>query len=235
MIEKPARGLFITGTDTEVGKTYVAALIARALTAAGHRVGVYKPAASGCRREGNDLVCDDAVALWEAAGRPGEIGAVCPQRFEAALAPHLAARAESREIDADLLRDGLSYWHGLCDLVLVEGAGGLMSPISEQDYIADLADEFEYPLIVVAPNTLGVINQTLQTLITAATFRDGLPVAGVILNDTAEPAGADSSTDSNFKELASRCVPPVIAHVAWQAAELDLQIDWFAMAGGEQD
>ena len=93
-MSEPARGLFITGTDTEVGKTRVTAMIARSLVAAGYRVGVYKPAASGCRREGDELIADDAVALWEAAGRPATLEQVCPQRFEAPLAPHLAAREE---------------------------------------------------------------------------------------------------------------------------------------------
>jgi len=76
-------GFFITGTDTGVGKTHVAAKIAAALRRAGRRVGVYKPVASGCIRSGTTLVSDDAVALWQAAGEPGEIGAVCPQCFQA--------------------------------------------------------------------------------------------------------------------------------------------------------
>ena len=91
-------GLFITGTDTGVGKTYVATLIVRSLLRAGHRVGVYKPVASGCRPERGTLVSDDALALWDAAGRPGELERVCPQRFEAPLAPPLAARAEGKEV-----------------------------------------------------------------------------------------------------------------------------------------
>ena len=81
-------GLFITGTDTGVGKTYVAALIARSLAASGRRVGVYKPAASGCPRDPDGrLVSGDAVALWEAAGQPGELEYVCPQCFAAPLGP----------------------------------------------------------------------------------------------------------------------------------------------------
>ena len=111
------RGLFITGTDTGVGKTHVAAMIARSLCAAGRRVGVYKPAASGCRRpadgdpaDGEGLISDDAVALWNAAGRPGELRQVCPQCFEAPLAPHLAAAREGKCVDPDLLRSGIDYW-----------------------------------------------------------------------------------------------------------------------------
>src|SRR3990172_9828490 len=195
-----ARGLFITGTGTGVGKTYVAALIARALNSAGKRVGVYKPAASACERHGNELVSPDALALWEAAGRPATLDQVCPQRFAAALAPHLAARAEGRRVDQALLRSGLESWRKSCDIVLVEGAGGLMSPVSDDDYNADLADEFGYPLVVVAANVLGTINATLQTLIVADTFREGLTIAGVILNSPQIAAG-DRSTDSNADEL----------------------------------
>ena len=176
------RGLFITGTDTGVGKTYVAALIARQLVAAGYRVGVYKPVASGCRRVEGKYVADDAVQLWQAAGRPGTLEHVCPQRFAAPLASPLSAQAEGKEVDANRLRDGLEFWENVCDIVLVEGAGGLMSPISDDDYNADLAIDFGYPLVVVAPNVLGTINATLQTLIAASTYGVGLEVCGIVLN-----------------------------------------------------
>ena len=228
MTSKPARGLFITGTDTDVGKTYIAALIAKALVEAGHHVGVYKPVASGCRREGDQLVADDAVALWEAAGKPGDLHDVCPQRFEAAVAPNVAARAEGTSIDEDLLVDGLTCWTDRCDIVLVEGAGGLMSPLSDELYNADLAFTLGYPLIVVAPNKLGTINHTLQTLITAATFREGLDIAGVVLNEVAVDS-SDASRATNREELEQRCVPPVLAGVACGAEKFDSTVDWFAL------
>jgi dethiobiotin synthetase len=219
-----AGGLFITGTGTGVGKTYVAALIARALRKAGKRVGVYKPAASGCEMRGGRLVSPDAVALWTAAGQPGTLEAVCPQTFAAPLAPHLAARAEGRRVDPTLLRSGIEYWRETCDVVLVEGAGGLMSPVSDEDYIADLAEEFGYPLVVVAANELGTINATLQTLITAATYREGLDVAGVVLNSPRR-IEHDPSLDSNADELARRCVPPLLA-VVEHGAGFDRAVDW---------
>ena len=175
MLKKPPFGLFITGTDTEVGKTYVATHIAKDLVAAGHRVGVYKPVASECVSDGRQLVSEDAVALWEAAGHPLTLEAVCPQRFQAPLAPHLAARNEGRELDTELMRSGISAWADECDIVIVEGAGGLMSPISDDEYFADVAYDLGYPTIVVAPNSIGVINQSLSALITAACFRDGIP------------------------------------------------------------
>jgi dethiobiotin synthetase len=223
-------GLFITGTDTGVGKTHVAAIIARRLVAEGRKVGVYKPAASGCLAVDGVLVSDDAVALWNAASQPGELDRVCPQRFQAPLAPHLAALAEGRRLDAGRLRQGLDYWRQRSDVIVVEGAGGLMSPLGESEYVADLAEEFGFPLVVVAPNVLGTINQTLQTLITAAVFREGLPVAGVVVNHPTVSSADDASIAHNRGELAARCVPPILAEVAWGADRSDVAVDWFSLA-----
>ena len=124
-------GLFITGNDTDVGKTHVAAMIARTVAAQGVRVGVYKPAGSACRMENGQLISDDAVELWRAAGSPGDLEHVCPQRFVAPLAPHLAAVKEGKQLNPALLRSGLDYWRERSDFLLIEGAGGLMSPMSD--------------------------------------------------------------------------------------------------------
>ena len=229
MTTKPPYGLFITGTDTEVGKTYVATLIVKDLVAAGHRVGVYKPVASDCVLDGPQLVSEDAVALWEAANRPLSLEAVCPQRFRAPLAPHLAARNEGRELDTTLLREGLSRWVGECDIVVVEGAGGLMSPISDDEYFADLAYDLNYPVLVVSPNVIGAINQTLQTLVTASCFRGGIHVAGVILNDSRMFDG-DLSMETNRQQIASRSMAPVLTRVQYEADEFEEKIDWMAIA-----
>jgi dethiobiotin synthetase len=217
-------GLFITGTGTGVGKTYVGALIARALRTAGKRVGVYKPVASACEVRDSQLVSPDAMALWEAAGRPGTLDQVCPQLFAAPLAPHLAARAEGRRVDPNLLREGVKLWRSMSDVVIIEGAGGLMSPISDEDYNADLAAEFGYPLLVVAANILGTINATLQTLITARTFGDRLRVAGIVLNSP-KPTGDDPSAESNAQEVARRCGRPLLAIVAYEGG-FDRAVDW---------
>jgi dethiobiotin synthetase len=225
-----ATGLFITGTGTDVGKTYVGALIAQSLRNSGRRVGVYKPVASGCEERDGQLQAPDAVRLWEAAGRPGTLDRVCPQRFRAPVAPHLSARAEGRRVDAELLRDGIRFWQEMCDIVLVEGAGGLMSPISDDDYNADLAAEFGYPLIVVSANALGTINATLQTLITAATYCEGLPVAGIVLNSPVA-SHDDASIDSNADELARRCVPPLLSSVP-HGGKFDRTVDWWQIAAG---
>jgi dethiobiotin synthetase len=219
MSGQPARGLFVTGTDTGVGKTHVAAQIVRTLVAAGKRVGVYKPVASGCMANASGLESEDARALWEAAGRPGELQRVCPQRFAAPLAPHQAARAERRSVDDRLLRSGLSEWTARCEIVVVEGAGGLLSPVSDDSLVADLAADFDYPLVIVAANRLGAINHTLLTI--AAARERQLPIAGIVLNDLPEDA-ADPSRATNLADLAAWAQCPLLADVP--------TIDWFALA-----
>jgi dethiobiotin synthetase len=229
---KPRNGLFIVGTDTNVGKTFIAAMIVRALRRAGKQVGVYKPVATGCVVEDGLLVSDDAAILWKAAGQPLTLDAVCPQRFTAPLAPHLAAQDEDKQVDAQRLRDGLAIWNKACDVVIVEGVGGLMSPVSDDEFIADLAAEFGYPLIVVSENKLGAINQTLQTLITASSYAHGLETAGIVLNEPRALDISDGSCLSNADEIRRRAIPPLLAHVRYQQSELDSSIDWFQLASG---
>ena len=224
-----ARGLFITGTDTGVGKTYVAAAIARSLRAAGRRVGVYKPVASGCEEGKAGLVSEDALFLWEAAGRPLTLEQVCPQRFRAPLAPHRAAEAEGRTVDAELLRSGLDPWLAASDVVIVEGAGGLMSPLTGDEYVADLAADLGFPLVVVTSDTIGTIHRTLATLIVAATFGDGLPVAGIVLNEL-PGTESDPSRATNRAELDARAVPPVLGRMKAGAVGFEEEVDWEMIA-----
>ena len=219
-------GIFVTGTDTEVGKTYVSALIARQLKQQGVRVGVYKPAASGClEKDDGTLFSEDADTLWNAAGKPATVNHVCPQMFRAPLAPHISAKAEGKEINRDLLAKGIEYWQQNSDFIIVEGAGGLMSPISDDDFVADLAYEFGFPLIVVVANKLGCINHTLQTLFTAASYKDGIPIAGVIINNVNPLGTTDQSLVSNPAEIERVCSPPVLATVDFEQG-LSSEIDW---------
>lgn len=218
------RGLFITGTGTEVGKTYVAALIARALVAQGKRVGVYKPVASGCREVGGRLVSDDALALWHAAGEPLSPELVCPQRFVAPLAPNRAAAAEGKRVDENLLRIGIDPWLDACDVVLVEGAGGLLSPLSDDDFNVDLAADLGFPLLIVAPNRLGTINDTLQTAVVASVWDERLSTAGVILNQCQREL--DESAATNAAELGRHLRVPVVGEVGWGAKGID--VEWLS-------
>jgi len=227
---QPKRGLFVTGTDTDVGKTYITAMIARQLVAEGQRVAVYKPVASGCENVNGTLVSEDATTLWEATGRHGALDSVCPQRFAAPLSPHRAAQQDGKQVDEEQLRVGLTAAASDCDVVLIEGAGGLLSPISADEFNADLAFDFGYPMIVVAANGLGVINQTLQTLVTAETFREGIGVAGVILNDRHDCS--DLSCRTNAEDLRDRSVPPLLAEVAFASKSISPRVDWLTIAEG---
>jgi dethiobiotin synthetase len=229
MKRKPLPGLFVTGTDTGVGKTYVAAMIIRALTAAGLRVGPYKPVASGCRWEQDQRISDDAIALWQASGCIGDLETVCPQRFAAALAPHRAAEAEGKRIDAKQLRAGLDYWCERSDVLVVEGAGGLLSPVTDDELVADLAHDFGFPLLIVARNALGAINQTLQTVITARFYRGGLPIAGIVLN-TAMSNSNDPSMTTNRLDIERHTHVPVLTEIPFEATEIQPFVDWIALA-----
>lgn len=205
--DKPP-GFFVTASDTGVGKTFVAAALARSLVAAGKRVGVYKPVASGCEMRDGRPFSDDAAMLWEAAGKPGDFAQVCPQSFAAALAPSLAARMEGKNVDQQLLRTGLDIWRERSDFLIVEGAGGLLSPLSDDDLNADLARDVGLPLVIVIANRIGAINQALLTLLAAKEYQ--LPVAGVILNDIAGLADSDDpSRTSNLTELSRLVDVPV--------------------------
>ncbi len=222
------RGLIITGTDTEVGKTHVAAAICRDLTAQGHRVGAYKPVASGCWPDPNgQLVSDDAQHLWRAIGQRGTLEAVCPQRFEAPLAPHVAARREGRRVDVPLLTDGLRAWTADSDIVIVEGAGGLLSPLADEGVtLLDLAQHFGYPLLIVSPNRLGTINHTRLTIEVARAA--GVAVVGMVLNTlTAQP---DASAASNPADLQQFCGLPLLATLGWRSSHFDTAVDWWSLA-----
>ena len=225
-------GLFITGTDTDVGKTWVTSAIARQLRAQSVRVGVYKPVCSGAEEaaDGN-LHWHDIDELAEATGNEFDETRICPQRFRHPLAPPVAARYEGKNVDADLLRSGVAWWAGQVDILLVEGVGGLLCPLTATSSIADLATDLKFPLLVVARANLGTINHTLMTLDVAE--RRGLAVAGVILNEV-EAAGHDPSITTNAAEIARRTTVPVLGVMPHGRQELVLREnrtpDWMQLA-----
>jgi dethiobiotin synthetase len=222
-------GLYITGTGTEVGKTHVAAMIARVLTAQGKKVGVYKPVASGCLvGEDGQLTSEDAAQLWEAAGRPGALATVCPQRFSASLAPPRAAAEEGRRVDPRLLRQGFEPWRRASAVVLVEGAGGLLSPIGDAEDNATLAADLGLPLLIVVANELGAINAARQTILAARTLLPRLALAGIVLNQTT-PRPDDASLASNGAEIARWCKTPIVATVDFGAKAFGEELDWLKL------
>lgn len=226
-----ARGLFVTGTDTDVGKTAVGVVIARHLHAAGRRVGVYKPVASGVTPD----AWSDARNLWEAAGRPLDLTTVCPQSFAAALAPAAAAAIEGRAVDERGLRLGIEPWRRSSEAVIVEGAGGLFSPLGPTTLNADLAAEFDMPLVIVDAARLGAIGRTLGT-VEAACAR-GLAVAAVVLSHVTPPERAahdplgDVRIARDAAAVLAAWLPGVpIGILGHGAAEVDPPIDWQRLA-----
>ena len=242
-------GLFVTGTDTGIGKTHVASLIVRQLVSSGVRVGVYKPVCSGAEFDSNGLArWDDIERLrdavqgdWHVNALSGELraperlsdDAICPQRFLAPLAPPLAARAEGRTVDLALLESGADHWSARADVLIVEGAGGLLAPVSATTSVGDLARQFDYPLIIVARCGLGTINHTLLTI--EAAQRRGLRVAGIVLNQARPEDNLALATD-NAAEIAARGGVPVLGVITWQSTaglQRDGQtvtIDWRDLA-----
>jgi len=170
------KGLFVTGTDTGVGKTLVGCAIAAALRARGVDVGVMKPVETGVGERGPL----DALALAEASGSGDPIELVCPQRFALAAAPSVAAAGEGRVVDLRAIRSAWARLRERHAFALVEGAGGLLVPLRDDYAMADLARAIGLPLLVVARGALGTINHTLLTLEVAE--RRGLAVAGVVVS-----------------------------------------------------
>jgi dethiobiotin synthetase len=170
-------------------------------------VGAYKPVVSGAEMTAAGPVWSDVETLWSATG-PYPRERIAPQRFLAPLAPPVAAHHEGRQVDEKLLRRGIDWWLGRVHVLLVEGAGGLLSPVSDSESNAELAQDLGFPLLIVARAGLGTINHTLLTL--EAAERRNLPVAGVILNQTRPDDGTDLSVAGNAAELAARTSVPIL-------------------------
>jgi len=206
------RGLFITGTDTDVGKTYVTAAIARQLRAGGWRPGACKPVCSGAEPgHTGEPRWNDVEVLAAAIGIENR-SLICSQCFRAPLAPPVAAHQEGTTVSWQRMLDGVTAWQNAVDapdidLLLIEGVGGLLCPLTEQHTVADFAVAVAFPVIIVARLGLGTINHTLLTIESAQAR--GLTIAGVILNDgqglAETPAGR-----SNFDQLNQRIEVPLL-------------------------
>ncbi len=205
-----ARGLFVTGTDTGVGKTVVTCALARALRARGRAVGVMKPVETGVGPDGPA----DALALRRAAASDAPLERICPQRFALPAAPTVAAAVEGRTVDLAAIHRAYDALRAEHDFVLVEGAGGLLVPLTQQATMADLAVDLGLPLLVVARAALGTINHTALTL--EACRARKLPVAGVVI---CHADGALSSADaSNLSALRDQLGPLLRGEIAELAA-----------------
>jgi dethiobiotin synthetase len=194
------RGVFITGTGTGIGKTAVGCALVRALVARGHEVVALKPIETGVAD-----APEDALALAEACGRP-EL-ARHPAWYRAALpaSPYAAVLEGAPPVDLAAISDAVRREVG-ARIAVVEGAGGLLVPLSARETIADLAVSLALPLLLVAPDRLGVLSDTLAVAEAAA--RRSLPIAAVTLV-TCDPHGTDPSSRTNAAILSERLAIPV--------------------------
>ncbi len=181
-----SRGIFITGTDTGVGKTIVAATLARLLKMNGINVGVMKPVTSGCREVSGDW-CPMTLCCFVRQPVVDVSEDVAPYRLREPLAPTEAARIDGVRIDFQLIKAAYQRLAASHEYMIVEGAGGLMVPLSGGLLIADLARELDLALLVVARPGLGTINHTVLTCFAAQQM--GLEVAGVIINGMPDKPG----------------------------------------------
>jgi dethiobiotin synthetase len=209
-------GVFVTGTGTEVGKTAVAAVIARTLASEGKRVAVFKPAVTGldelaaggpkgstagdlsAHRRGNAA---DHELLRDAAGSEQSDEEIAPYRYGPPMSPHLAADLAGEKIDPDRLRSTVQVAAGGADALVCEGVGGLLVPLSSDYLLRDLATDLGLPLVVAASPGLGTINHTLLTIEAARSV--GLEVAMVVLTPWPdEPAAIEESNRKTIAALA---------------------------------
>lgn len=216
--QRPERGLFITGTDTGVGKTHITCLLAQQLLGAGFIPVPRKPVESGCSPDaGGQLIAADARALMQACQYPQPQSVVCPYPLQAAISPAEAARLQGEKISLAQLQQACALTDNEQQnpgtRLLVEGAGGFYSPLCEDGLNADLAQRLELPVLLVAEDKLGCINHILLSL--QAIESRGLEVFAVVLNQI-NPA---SSAMNNAAELSQLISQPLI-HTHGQQADL---------------
>ncbi|HEV2727986.1 MAG TPA: dethiobiotin synthase [Solirubrobacterales bacterium] len=197
-----AQGVFVTGTGTEVGKTVVAATIARTLAAEGRRVAVFKPTVTGL----DEGVETDHELLRRASGSGQSDDEIAPYRYGLPASPHLAAALAGEEIDPERLWRAAAAAAEGAEAIVCEGVGGLLVPLSPTYLVRDLAADLGYPLVVVAGPGLGTINHTLLTV--EAARAAGLEVAAVVLNPWPDaPSEIERSNRETIASLAEIPVP----------------------------
>ena len=204
------RGIFVTGTDTGVGKTVVAALLLRALVEAGHRAVGMKPVAAGIAA--GESVHADVAVLIDAGNVDAPLADVNPYSFGLAIAPELAARAHGATIELDRIASAYARLARLADAIVVEGAGGVLVPLTSRTDMLDIPRELGLPVLLVVGIRLGCLNHALLSAL--AISARGLRFAGWVANRI-DPAMEEA--DANVALLAERLPAPLVADVRWMA------------------
>jgi len=221
-----ARGIFITGTDTGVGKTIVTLALAQLFVAGGLRVACMKPVASGAERTAQGLRNADATALLQAANVPATYEEINPYCFEPAVAPHLAAQECGVAIELDRLLSCYSALAGRADVVLVEGAGGWRVPLHPRGFLSDFPRRAGLPAILVVGLRLGCLNHALLTA--EAMSRDsGTRLAGWIGN----PIDPEfERVEENLDTLARLLPAPCLGRVPRLSDSSAAAADWLLLS-----
>jgi len=188
-----ARGLFVTGTDTGVGKSIVTGGLAGLLRKQGINVGVMKPVETGCLHDDGSFLPTDAQFLKDMSGVDAPLEEIVPYRFKEPLAPSVAAEREGITIDSNHLVKKFEHISRHHDVMLVEGAGGLLVPLYQKFLFIDLVKRFKLPVLIVSRATLGTINHTLLTL--RAARAEKVPVAGIVINNLSPKRSVASETN----------------------------------------
>lgn len=188
-MDNPLQGVFVTGTDTGIGKTFVAAALARALTQRGMNVGVMKPVETGVEYEPQD-----ALNLRAAARSKDALDEVCPQQFAAPAAPTVAAANEGGSVEVTEIFDAFHILRRRHDFMIVEGSGGIATPLCGQYTMASLAADLNLPTIIVVGPGLGAINHSVLTA-SYAGF-SGLRLLGFVINRYPDKPGLVETTNS---------------------------------------
>ena len=208
----PARkAFFVTGTDTEVGKTLVSSALLTAANRLGKSTVGMKPVAAGCESVDGQWQNEDALALMAAASHKLPYEQVNPVALPAAIAPHLAAAEAGRRLSLDrLVGFSQAVMMARADLTVIEGAGGWRVPLNEREMLSGLALRLQLPVILVVGVRLGCINHAILTV--EAICRDGLPLAGWVANYLSEPTDVDRQ---NVETLASMMPGPLLGEIPW--------------------
>jgi dethiobiotin synthetase len=205
-MQSSKQGYFITGSDTDVGKTWVARQIIQQLHTKHDSVKVRKPVESGCKKKDGEYFPADGNALYQANHQTESLALITPFRFQAALAPDRAARMENHILTLQQLHQACLNQITVDDILLVEGAGGFYSPICEDGLNADLARALGLKVIIVCEDRLGTINQALLTI--TAVKHEGLDIQAVVLNQNTPPNSTGDNLD-NYQDLCQRTDIPV--------------------------
>lgn len=208
----PRKALFVTGTDTGVGKTLIASALLRALRMRGHKVAGMKPVASGARQTDDGWINEDALALMAEASEPAPYRIVNPYSFDPAVAPHIAAVEAGTRIDLREIERAFRILSGLADVVVVEGAGGWLTPLNERESFADLARAIHAKVVLVVGMRLGCLNHALLTA--QAIQASGQRLVGWVANGV--DAHFERASD-NLRSLEQRLTAPLLGSVPHQA------------------